>query len=168
MRNVECSSCPLSFRGNTCHSLLAPDLPSIVCPSELISRALDACFEDTGNSKDSFHQLEEVCLHTFSCSIAILLPRFPQHPCRLWTHGVFSVFQQKCQVWFWHLQLPTSSEWMDARDTLRETLLVNGAVPPVRMWASDVLHRIYQRTNAQAALCCSSLAVCLICWMGHQ
>lgn len=72
-----------------------------------------------------------------------LLPRFPHHPCRLWAHGEFSVFQQKCQVWFWHLWLSTSSKWMNARDTLLETRLVNAGGPAVR--ADDFLWSFTQR-----------------------
>lgn len=94
---------------------------------------------------------------------SFLLPRFPHHPCRLWAHGEFSVFQQKCQVWFWHLWLSTSSKWMNARDTLLETRLVNAGGPAVStddfLWSFTQRHGGRMLRFPSAVPCCSEFGL---------
>ena len=71
-------------------------------------------------------------------------PDFPITPPGFGPMGVFNVFQQKCQVWFWHLWLPTSSKWMNARVVLLEALSVAGLVTPMKaddlLWSFTYLH----------------------------
>lgn len=85
--------------------------------------------------KDSFHHARSVCILLYAEQL-FYFPDFSSSPAGLWTHGVFSVFHQKCQVWLWHLWLPTSSEWMVARDTLLEMLSVTlPATPDEGLWS---------------------------------
>lgn len=86
------------------------------------------------------------------------MSQISHHPRRLWVYGVFSVFQQKCQVWHQHLWSSTPSKWVNARDMLLETLLGNVGMPTVSfgdfLWSFT--HMGTGRKNVQVSLCCST------------